>query len=168
MFHRVSPEQVLYASDFPYGQQPGSLFLTLRTARLAGLDDEQIRNILGTSAARIADGEAPSPPTAPNGRKTLDQPITFARIHHYLAMATPLLWTQQQDTIGVLGLALNACSERDGFVHEREQIAALIACARDLWRTLPEQDEERDRVVLRRFTFRLVHLADILAVTTSE
>jgi predicted TIM-barrel fold metal-dependent hydrolase len=167
MFHRVSPEQVLYASDYPYGQQPGSLFILLRTARLAGLSEEQVRNILGVSAARIADGETPIPPTTPTGPKTLEQSITLARIHHYLAMATPLLWTRQPDTIGVLGLALNACAERDGFVDEREQIAGLIACARDLWRILPELENERDRLLVSRYTFRLVHLADILAVTTT-
>ena len=62
MFHRVSPEQVLYASDYPYGQQPDSLFLSVRTARQAGLSDEQLRDILGRSAARIANGEPPSSP----------------------------------------------------------------------------------------------------------
>ena len=36
-YHHVSPEQVLYASDYPYGQQPGSLLIALRTARAAGL-----------------------------------------------------------------------------------------------------------------------------------
>jgi predicted TIM-barrel fold metal-dependent hydrolase len=168
MFQRVSPEQVLYASDYPYGQQPGSLFISLRTARLAGLSEEQVTDMLGRSAARIADGEPPLEPTPPNGRRTLEQPITFARIHHYLAMATPLLWTRQTDTIGVLGLALNACSERDGFEDERERIADLLACARDLWRTLPETESEAERVELGRVTFRLIHLADILAVTVSE
>ena len=168
MFQRVSPEQVLYASDYPYGQQPGSFFISLRTARLAGLSEEQVRDMLGRSAARIADGEPPLEPTAPNGRRTLEQPITFARIHHYLAMATPLLWTRQTDTIGVLGLALNACRERDGFEDERERIADLIACARDLWRTLPETESDSERVELSRLTFRLLHLADILAVTVSE
>jgi hypothetical protein len=83
-------------------------------------------------------------------------------------MATPLLWTRQTDTIGVLGLALNACRERDGFEDERERIADLLACARDLWRTLPETESESDRVGLGRLTFRLIHLADILAVTVSE
>jgi uncharacterized protein len=168
MFQRVSPEQVLYASDYPYGQQPGSLFISLRTARLAGLSEKQVTDMLGRSAARIADGEPPLEPTPPNGRRTLEQPITFARIHHYLAMATPLLWTRQTDTIGVLGLALNACSERDGFEDERERIADLLACARDLWRTLPETESEAERVELGRVTFRLIHLADILAVTVSE
>jgi uncharacterized protein len=167
-FHRVSPEQLLYASDYPYGQQPSSLFLALRTARLAGLSEEQVRDLLGRSAARIATGEPPLPPTAPSGRRTLEQPITFARIHHYLAMATPLLWTRQTDTIGVLGLALNACSERDGFEEQRERIAELLVCARDLWRTVPEAETDADRVELNRLTFRLIHPADILAVTTSE
>jgi uncharacterized protein len=168
MFQRVSPEQVLYASDYPYGQQPGSFFISLRTARLSGLSEEQVRDMLGRSAARIANGEPPLEPTPPNGRRTLEQPITFARIHHYLAMATPLLWTRQTDTIGVLGLALNACRERDGFEEERERIADLLACARDLWRTLPETESESDRVELGRLTFRLLHLADILTVTVSE
>jgi predicted TIM-barrel fold metal-dependent hydrolase len=165
---RVSPEQVLYASDYPYGQQPSSLFITLRTARLAGLTEEQILDLLGRSAARIAAGEAPVAPTAPNGRRILEQPITFARIHNYLAMATPLLWTRQTDTIGVLGLALNTCRERDGFEETRERIADLISCARDLWRTLPETETESERIDLGRMTFRLIHLADILSVTSSE
>jgi predicted TIM-barrel fold metal-dependent hydrolase len=165
MFARVSPEQVLYASDFPYGQQPGSLLLALRTARLAGLEEEEIRNLLARSAARIADGEPPLQTTAPRGRRTLEQPLTFARIHHYLAMATPLLWTRQADTIGVLGLALNACAERDGQVEQRERIAELVATARELWRTVPEAEDDPDRVELSRYTFRLIHLADILTMT---
>src|SRR5207248_11375531 len=41
-FRLVPPEQVLYASDYPYGQQPASLLNSLRTARLAGLSEEQI------------------------------------------------------------------------------------------------------------------------------
>jgi predicted TIM-barrel fold metal-dependent hydrolase len=166
MFQRISPEQVLYASDYPYGQQPGSLFIVLRTAVVAGLAEEQVRDMLGRTAGAIADGRPPATPTPPVGRKSIDQPITFARIHHYLAMATPLLWTRQRDTIGVLGLALNTCAERDGFVDERERIAALIACAQELWSTLPELEDELKVREASRLTFRLVHLADILAVTT--
>jgi uncharacterized protein len=168
MWNRVSPEQVLYASDFPYGQQPGSLFIALRTARLAGLTDNQLVDMLGRSAGRIVDGEPPLPPTQPQRNGTLAQPISLARIHHYLAMATPLLWTRQTDSIGVLGLALNACAERDGHAEERERIAELLSCARELWRTLPEAEDDAERMQLGRLVFRLIHLADILAVTTTE
>jgi len=165
VFSRISPEQVIYASDYPYGQQPSSLTIALRTAQVAGLDDGQIADVLGGTAARIAAGEAPREPSRPNGALTLSQPIAFARIHHYLAMATPLLWTRQSDTIGVLGLALNTTRERDGHAEVRERIAELLDCARDLWKTVPEVEDEQRRMHLGRTTFRLVHLADIEAVT---
>jgi hypothetical protein len=80
-------------------------------------------------------------------------------------MATPLLWTRQPDTIGVLGLALNACYERDGNEDERERIKELLATARDAWRSLPEIEDELEQRIVSRQTFRLIHLADILAVT---
>jgi hypothetical protein len=165
MFARISPGQVLYASDYPYGQQPGALLIALRTARLAGLSDDEVRDMLGRSATRIADGEAPPPLSDPRGSRQFEQPLAFARIHHYLAMATPLLWTRQADTIGVLGLALNACAERDGHSGERERIAELLSAARDLWRTLPEAQDDAEVRTLTRATFRLLHVADILTLT---
>ncbi len=165
MFARVSPGQVVYASDYPYGQQPGSLLLALRTARLAGLSEDEVRDMLSRTAARIADGEPPTELSEPRGPRRLEQPLTFARIHGYLTMATPLLWTRQADTIGVLGLALNTCAERDGYADEREQIAELVGTARDLWRTLQEADDEAEARTVSRATFRLIHIADILTLT---
>ena len=164
-FHQVPPEQVLYASDYPYGRQPSSLLIALRTAIHAGFSDDDLRNMLAGNANRIAEGEPPLEPTTPRGGDTFTQPMAFARIHQYLSMATPLLWTRQPDTIGVLGLALNACDERNGSPEELEQIRQLVATARDLWRGLPEVEEEADRVRVSRATFRLIHLADIFAVT---
>jgi uncharacterized protein len=166
LFHLVSPEQVVYASDFPYGQQPSSLLIALRTAAIAGFSEDEIRGMLRGNAARIADGEEPLEPSPPRGGGTFSQPMAFARIHQYLSMATPLLWTRQADTIGVLGLALNACADRDGHAEEREQIRELLEAARELWRVLPELEDEADQRVVSRTTFRLVHLADILAVTS--
>jgi uncharacterized protein len=165
-YHQISPEQVLYASDYPYGQQPSSLLIALRTAKVTGLDEEQLRNMLAGSANRIADGEPPLEPSPPKGGETFEQPMALARVHQYLSMATPLLWTRQPDTVGVVGLALNACDERNGRVEEMEHIKELLTAARDLWRTLPEIEDERERVATSRATFRLIHLADILAVTS--
>jgi predicted TIM-barrel fold metal-dependent hydrolase len=167
LYRLVGPEQVVYASDYPYGQQPASLLIAVRTARLAGFDEEQVRDVLARNANRIAGGDPPREPSAPKGIDTFQQPMTFARIHQYLSMATPLLWTRQQDTIGVLGLALNACDDRsNGHREELDQIRELLITAREMWRALPEEGDDKDRMAHTRATFRLIHLADIVAVTT--
>ena len=165
-YRQVSPEQMLYASDYPYGQQPASLLIAVKTARLAGFDERQFRDMLAGNANRIADGEPPLEPSPPAGSDTFSQPMSFARIHQYLSMATPLLWTRQPDTVGVLGLALNACSERDGHPEEHERIRELLVQARELWRLLPEAEAEDEQRQLMRAAFRLLHIADIWAVTT--
>src|SRR5690242_4442194 len=88
LYHLVPPEQIVYASDYPYGQQPSSLLISLRTARVAGLDDDQLRGMLYGTSRRIADGEPPVEPTQPIGNQTFVQPMAFARIHQYLSMTT--------------------------------------------------------------------------------
>jgi uncharacterized protein len=165
-FRLVPPEQILYASDYPYGQQPASLLIALRTARAAGLSEAQIGAMLGPNASRIADGEPPLEPSQPQGVDVLAQPMTLARIHQYLSMVMPLLFTRQLDTFGALGLAINACSEPNGHHKELGQIHELLVAARDLWRTLPEAADDSEARIVARTTSRLVHLADIVAVTT--
>ena len=164
-FRQVSPEQVLYASDYPYGQQPSSVLIALRTARVAGLDDAQVRGMLSGNATRIAEGQPPLETTPARGSDIFSQPMVLARIHQYLSMASPLLWTRQADTVGVLGLALNACEENGHPGSDLDRIRELLLCAQDLWRVAPEIEDERDRMRAIRGTFRLIHLADILAVT---
>ncbi|HEX2434983.1 MAG TPA: amidohydrolase family protein [Gaiellaceae bacterium] len=164
-FHQVPPEQILYASDYPYGRQPQALLNSLRTAITAGLDEQQLRDMLAGNANRIAAGEEPIDPSMPTGTDEFSQSMALARIHQYLSMATPLLWTRQADTIGVLGLALNACYERNGFPDELDQIKELLSTAQELWRSLPEIEDEGERMASGRATFALVHLADIIAVT---
>lgn len=166
LFRQVSPEQVLYASDYPYGRQPGSLLLALRTAKLAGLSDGQLRGVLGESARRIAAGEPPLPLSGPVGGDTLTLPLTFARIHQYLSMATPLLWLRQPDAWGALGLAVNATHERNGHQEATEQIRELLERGREVWKALPAIEDERERIDAARTAIRLVQLADIVAVTT--
>jgi hypothetical protein len=166
LYYRVSPGQLLYASDFPYGRQPQSLLLDIRTARLAGYSEEELRGVLGRNAARIADGEAQPPLTAPKRPTgTLTLPIQLARIHTYLTMATPLLWTRQQDVIGAVGLALNAADERDGYPEACSRIAELLACARDIWKASGEMVDDEERLRAGRRTLQLIHLADIEALT---
>jgi predicted TIM-barrel fold metal-dependent hydrolase len=164
-YRRVPPEQVLYASDFPYGQQPGSLLIAIRTAQLAGYGDDELRAMLGGTASALADGRELRAPTRPLGRDVLEQPMQLARIHQYLSMATPLLWSRQPDTVGVLGLAINACAEQNGYLTTVGRIRDLLVAARDLWADVPELGDDQARRDATRLVFRLVHLADIEAVT---
>jgi predicted TIM-barrel fold metal-dependent hydrolase len=164
-YRQVPPEQMVYASDYPYGQQPASILIALKTARLAGCDDDQLRAMLGGTANALADGLPLPEPTSPLGQELLSQPLQLARIHQYLSMATPLLWMRQPDTVGVLGLAINACAERNGHVEAVDGIRDLLVAARDLWATLPEIENEVDQRAATRLTFRLIHIADIEAVT---
>ena len=166
LYRQVSPEQIVYASDYPYGRQPNSLLMAIRTARLAGYDDHQLRAMLGDTARRIADRELLEDLTTPRGTATLVQPLTFARIHQYISMAVPLLWLRQRDAIGSLGLAVNAARERDGHLEEAERIQELLATASDLWRASGELVSDEELVAAMRTAIQLVNLADLIAVTT--
>ncbi len=164
----VPPEQIVYASDYPYGGQPNSLLLSLRTARVSGMTEEQVVGMLAGNARRILNAEPPLEPSYPQGAETLEQSMPLARIHQYLTMAFSLLFVRQQDSFGALGLALNATYERNGHAGEAlEQIRELLVGASDLWRTLPDAEDEAEIRIVARTTSRLIHLADVLAVTSS-
>jgi uncharacterized protein len=165
-FYRlVPPEQVVYASDYPYGQQPGSLLIALRTAQMAGFSEDQVRAMLAGTANRIADGEDLPEPTRPVGSETITQTMQLARIHQYLSMAMPMLWLRQPDTVGVLGLAINTCAERASDHEALDLIRPLLETARDLWTILVDIADEQAQIAMMRQAFRLIHIADIESVT---
>ena len=167
-YRQMPPEQIVYASDYPYGRQPTSLLMAVRTARLAGFSPEEVRGMLHDNAVRIADGEPPLEPSQPKGGDEFTQPTLFARIHQYLAMATPLFWMRQPDTIGVLGLALNTCDgPTNGYREETQQIKELILAAENLYEEALALDDDAEKLRVGRYAFRLIHLADILAVTSN-
>jgi hypothetical protein len=165
-FYRlVPPEQAVYASDFPYGQQPSSLWLSVRTAQAAGLDEAQLRAMLAGTANALADGGELPEPTRPVGSETFARPLQLIRVHQYISMTTPLLWTRQADSLGVLGLAINTCAERNGHMDAMDRVRELLEAARDVWTATPQIEDEAERWQTTRLVFRLIHLADVDAVT---
>jgi predicted TIM-barrel fold metal-dependent hydrolase len=164
-YRQIPPEQVVYASDYPYGQQPSSLLLAVKTAIRAGYREEQLRAMLAGNANALADDEALPEPTEPMGTDSIALPLQFARIAQYLSMATPLLWSRQPDQVGVLGLAINTCAERNGHGDATDRIRELREAARDLGATVPEIEEEVEARNTMRLTHRLVHMAQIEAIT---
>ena len=167
LYRQVAPEQIMYASDYPYGRQPNSLLVAVRTAKLAGFDDKQLRLMLGGSARRMIEGEELEPLSAPKGPTSLVQPLTFARIHQYISMAVPMLWLRQRDAIGAIGLAVNASRERsNGHPEQSERIQELLMTAQELWRACGELEEDAERVAAFRRAIQLVNLADMVSLTT--
>ena len=47
LMRQVAPEQILFATDYPYGRLPNSLLLTLRAAKLSDFDEDDLRRLLG-------------------------------------------------------------------------------------------------------------------------
>ena len=47
LMRQVAPQQILFATDYPYGRLPNALLLALRAARWANFDDAEIRGMLG-------------------------------------------------------------------------------------------------------------------------
>ena len=156
----------MYASDYPYGRQPASLLLALRTARIAGLDDapdprhargEREPDRRRRAAARAvaaagaddvhaADGLRAHPPVPLDGDAA---PLDAPAGHDRRARAR----------------AERERRARTAARRSSTQIRELLDAARDLWRALPEVDDDDERARRRAPTFRLIHLADILAVT---
>jgi predicted TIM-barrel fold metal-dependent hydrolase len=168
--HRlVPPEQVVYASDYPYGRQPNSLLMAVRTARASGLDDRALRALFHDTATRIADGLDPVEPTTPRGATQLSHPVTFLRINQYLTMASAMLWLRHtSDTYGVIGLALNACDERsNGHRSQTDQLREVLVVTRDLWDLASRVEDEAAQRRAQRGALRLVHLASVLSVTNA-
>jgi predicted TIM-barrel fold metal-dependent hydrolase len=167
LYRQIAPEQVMYASDYPYGRQPNSLLVSVRTAKLAGFDDKQLRLMLGGSARRMIAGEGLEPLSTPKGPTSLVQPLTFARIHQYISMAVPMLWLRQRDAIGAIGLAVNASRERsNGHPDESERIEELLVTAQEVWRAGVEIEDHDERAATFRAAIQLVNLADMVSLTT--
>ncbi len=168
LMRQVAPQQVLFATDYPYGRLPNALVLALRAARLANFDETELRGMLGESALAIAHGTPLPALTAPKGPGSIAQPLPLARIHHYIGMATPMLWMRQPDRAGGLGLALNAAHEAnvDG-VPDADLIRRALSVAAELWDGIERIEDRHESERIARPARMLVHLADILAVTAA-
>jgi predicted TIM-barrel fold metal-dependent hydrolase len=166
LMRQVAPQQILFATDYPYGRLPNALLLAVRSAQLAGFDEAEIRGLLGETAIAIRDGDPLPELTPPRGPAVITQSLPLARIHQYISMATPLLWMRQPDGAGGLGLALNAAHEAnvDG-VPDADLIRRALSVAAELWAGIGAIDDRQESELVARPARMLVHIADILAVT---
>jgi predicted TIM-barrel fold metal-dependent hydrolase len=109
---RVPVERIVFASDPPYGMPATTLYMALRVARHAGLDESATRGLLGGTMAKLLDGE-PLPPIAPPVRgPTITLSGRLARVYGYASLVGPALFTGVlEQARAMLDMAVAACRD---------------------------------------------------------
>jgi predicted TIM-barrel fold metal-dependent hydrolase len=158
----ASPEQVVFASDLPYGM-PGTSQLALSLAlRRAGATEAQTRAMFWGNAERAARGEPAESLSPPLFTRERCAPLQRLRIHDYLVMTQTMMWSRMGDRPGALGLALRAC-DTDG-PGDLGDVAELLEAVQVLWsEALQVEDEDAAREPTRA-AIRLLQIADALVL----
>ena len=160
LFASAAPEQILFASDAPYGMPATARFALLLVLRRAGASEEQIRAVFWGNADRACRGEPAPALTPPLMSRERLVPLQRLRIHDYLVMTQTLMWSRLGDTPGALGLALRACDTNGS--EELAEVAELLEAVRELWTEgLAAEDETTGRTYTRS-AMRLLQIADAL------
>ena len=127
----VSPEQILWASDLPYGQ-PAAMIIQLARLCLSGrATPEQMHALFWGNTERVSRGQPAAQLSPPLLELPPARSLQHRRIADYVVTTTALLWLYQPDIPGALGLAVRAC-DVDGSP-ELADVAELIGCAAELW-----------------------------------
>jgi uncharacterized protein len=132
---RVPIERIVFASDPPYGRPSSGLYLALRVASYAGLDEDSTRLLIGGTMAGLIDGRGLPDASLPRGARRVTMDTRLARVYGYGSLAGPALFAGARDqALGMLDLAVSACRDPEpGPEREAlEQIGAALMAARAL------------------------------------
>jgi len=112
LFARVPAERVVFASDPPYGLPASTLYLALRVAHQAGLDEDSTRLMLGGTMARLIDGRRLPATTAPRRNDRITLSGRLARAYGYSSLVGPALFTGAiEQGKAMLDMAIAACRD---------------------------------------------------------
>jgi uncharacterized protein len=129
---RAPIERIVFASDPPYGLPASALYLALRVAAHAGLDEAAVRGMLGGTVAGLFDGRGLPAVTAPRRGSSITVSGRLARVYGYGSLAGPAMFMgSPEQAQAMLDMALAACRDPDpGDVGEAlETIAATLSAA---------------------------------------
>jgi uncharacterized protein len=135
LFARVPAERIVFASDPPYGLTSSGLYLALRVAAHAGLDEQAIGAVVGGTIAGLVDGRGLPSISAPRGRHQITMQGRLARAYGYASLAGPAMFAGAvEQAQGMLDLAIAVCRDPDpGAVGEAlDEIGAGLIAARAL------------------------------------
>ncbi|HEY5262172.1 MAG TPA: hypothetical protein VIJ33_08660, partial [Solirubrobacteraceae bacterium] len=137
-FARVPAERIVFASDPPYGLTSSGLYLALRVAAHAGLDEQAIRGVIGGTMAGLVDGHGLPPISTPHGASEITLQSRLARAYGYASLAGPALFSGSiEQAQGALDLAIAVCRDPEpGSAGEAlDAIGVALVAARGLIET---------------------------------
>jgi uncharacterized protein len=130
---RVPAERIVFASDPPYGRPQSALYMALRVASYAGLDERAVRGLLGETVAGLFDGRGLPPVTPPRRGPSITLSGRLARVYGYGSLTGPALFAGvPEQALAMLEMALAACRDPEpGDVGEALEVigSALTAAA---------------------------------------
>jgi predicted TIM-barrel fold metal-dependent hydrolase len=156
----ASPEQIVFASDLPYGMPATAAFALTLVAHRAGASEAQMRAMFWGNAERAARGEHAPALTAPLLTRERTVPLQRLRIHDYLVMTQTLMWSRAGDRPGAIGLALRACDPNGS--DDLAVVAELLEGVQTLWNEGLAMDDEAEGWIYTRSAMRLLQMADAL------
>ncbi len=133
LFARAPAERIVFASDPPYGLPATTLYLALRVAAQAGLDESATRGVLGATMADLLDGRGLPAVTAPRRGSSIGLSGRLARVYNYGSLTGPALFAGvPEQALAMLEMAIAACRDPEpGDVGEALEVvgSALSAAA---------------------------------------
>ncbi|HWX46217.1 MAG TPA: amidohydrolase family protein [Solirubrobacteraceae bacterium] len=134
LFARVPAERIVFASDPPYGRPQSALYMALRLAAHAGLDEAATRGLLGETVAGLFDGRGLPPVTAPRRGPSITLSGRLARVYGYGSLTGPALFAGvPEQALAMLEMAIAACRDPEpgevGQTLEEIGVALLAAAA---------------------------------------
>ncbi len=135
LFARVPAERIVFASDPPYGLPATTLYMALRVAAKARLDEATTSAVLGGTMAALLDGHA-LPSAGPVRRgPSIELSGRLARLYGYASLVGPALFSGAvEQARAMLDMAIAACRDPEpGTVGEAlETIGAALSAAQTL------------------------------------
>jgi predicted TIM-barrel fold metal-dependent hydrolase len=112
LFARAPAERIVFASDPPYGLPATTLYLALRVAAQAGLDESATRGVLGATMADLLDGRGLAPATPPRRGPSITLSGRLARVYNYGSLTGPALFAGvPEQALAMLEMAIAACRD---------------------------------------------------------
>lgn len=132
LFARVPAERIVFASDPPYGMPATSLYMALRVAAQAHIDEDTTRMVLGGTMAGLLDGDGLPPVSPPRRRDSIELSGRLARVYGYASLVGPALFAGVlEQARAMLDMAMAACRDpQPGPVGEAlDTIGAALSAA---------------------------------------